>query len=492
MADLDDLTVYEQLQKYQDATNNPFEFFKYVKILDSTTNQIIPFEMWPHLQHLIWAVYNKPLVIVLKAKQIGVSHTMANIALHWTYRTGANVLMISSGQDEAGDLLQKSRFTNEYLPKFLRQETDHDGMGLLSFKGSHSRIISLPSTRDAGIGQTGSLVICDENEFHEYAAENYAQVKPTVDAGAHMVVVSTVDKAKVDSHFKTLWREARAGRNNFYPIFMDCFSRPGRDEEWYTRTQKDYYLKWQFEANYPRTEEEALSPLTGRSVFPGEILYKMMEDTDKPLELRQGATSIYLRPKIGTHYIAGADIAEGRGGDYSVLWIEGQEGLQRELCAVIHSNHIAVDTFAFMSKELLEEYYNPHVIGGADAFGTTYLQYLVDLGYPKSKIYCSDKKGEKLGYQEIEKTQQRDILLLESAIRSGLRIRYKPAIQELFAIQWKDVKGISRAESAKGEHDDLISAMSKANFGFSQFRRGVDITPIRIYGPPARRTFVRT
>ena len=45
----EDLTVEEQLQRYQEALNDPLEFFKYVKILDSTINDIIPAQMWPHL-----------------------------------------------------------------------------------------------------------------------------------------------------------------------------------------------------------------------------------------------------------------------------------------------------------------------------------------------------------------------------------------------------------------------------------------------------------
>ena len=476
---MNDSSVKEQLNEYVDAINNPFAFFKHVKIMDSTTNAVIPFEMWEHLRYFIQAVFSHQLVIVLKSRQIGISWTLAGIALFYCYKLGANVLVLSKGKDESADFLHKARIIYQYLPKFLQQELEHDGTFLLSFKKTHSRIVALPSTEDAGIGQTASLVIADENEFHDFARENYAAVKPTVDAGAPMVVVSAVDKTRVDSHFKTLWRMAKSG-SNFFPIFFPYNVRPGRDKEWYERTRKDYPLGWQFEQNYPLTEQEALSPLTGRSVFDRQILQKMLSEASEPLEIRQGAINIYQRPKVGTHYIAGADIAEGRGGDYSVLWIEGQD-FYRGLAAVIYSNQISVDLFAYMSYGLLLEYFSPMVIGGADAFGGSFLKYLIDMGYSKEKIYCSDKKKEKLGYQETEHTQQVDVLELERVIRAGIRVPFKPAILEMFAYQWADEKGKSKAEPARGAHNDIVMAMVKSNFGFNFYKPMEPVKVRRFY-----------
>lgn len=467
-----DLAIEEQLGQLNDIRANPLKFFEHVKLLDATTNAVIDYEMWPHLVKFIRAIYEHPQVVVLKSKQVGISWTLAAIALLWSYKIGGNVIMISKGELEAAELLRKTRFIYQMLPKHLRLETGQDGVFLLSFKSTHSRIHTLPSTAYAGVGETASLVIWDENEFHPNAKENWAHLKPTIDAGAHGIVVSTVDPTTLDSHFKILWREARAGRNNFYPIFIGRDAVPGRNDAWFQRVARDYYLDWQFRADYPQTEEEALSPITGRTVFDAKILQNLQREAIEPIEIRQGVIHIYHYPRVGVQYIAGADLAEGRGGDYSVLWIEGKDGLQRELCAVIHSNHILPDTFAYMSYELLKEYYSPRVIGGADAFGSRFLEDLVVHGYDRSKIYCSNKKRDKLGYTETAQSKEKDLLELERAIRSGLKIHYKPAIQELFAFQWKESKSGSRAEVAGGSHDDLVIAASKANFGFKQYKVG--------------------
>jgi len=258
----EDLTVEEQLERYQRAIRNPFEFFKYVKILDSTINDIIPFQMWPHLVQLITAIYRYPKVIVAKSKQVGVSWTVGAVATHWCYRTGGNVLTLSSNQDAAADLLAKSKFIYDHLPSYLQQGLEHDGTYLLGFSHTHSRIAALPSTKNAGIGNTASLVVDDENEFHEYAEENHRQIEPTVDAGGHHVKVSTWDKTNLNSHFKKMWYGAMAGTNNYVPLFFGYDVRPGRDETWRENKGRDYATAWELDQNYPRTIEEATSPIS--------------------------------------------------------------------------------------------------------------------------------------------------------------------------------------------------------------------------------------
>ena len=481
-----ELSVIEQI-KQKIEISDPIKFFEHVKILDATTNQIIKYEMWPHLVEFIEAIFTYSLVIVLKSRQVGVSWTLAAIAIYWCYKTGANVIMISKGEAEAKELLRKSRFIYSQLPKHLQLQIEREGSETVSFKNRHSRIHTLPSTEYAGVGETASLVIWDENEFHPNDEENWAHLKPTIDAGAHGIVVSTTEPTKLNSHFKTLWRNAREGKNNFYPIFIAWDAVPNRDEEWLERVRKDYDLDWQFRANYPATEEEALSPILGRTVFDGAALQRMQQNAIKEIEIRQGVTHIFLRPELGVQYMAGVDMAEGRGGDSSVLWIEGMKGVRRELYAVIHTNQILTDAFAFMSYELLKEYYNPRIIGGATPFEQEFYGYLIAQGYDRGKIYSSDKKREKLGYQESGgKGEKRAQLLvwIEPTIRGNYQIHYIPAIKEFYAFQ---IGENGRMEAAAGSHDDLVTAACKANFGFREYKYANQ--GIKVSYPSIRRPF---
>jgi len=487
-----ELPIVEQISEKLEISD-PINFFKHVKILDATTNQIIPYKMWPHLEYLIKAIYKWPLVIVLKAKQIGFSWTIGGIAVDWCGKIGTNVIEISKGEDQAADLLAKSKFIEENLPKHLQHERDKDGTFLIHFKNKQSRIHTVASTITAGLGETASLVVGDEHEFHPYGKENWAHLKATIDAGAHCVLGSTADPTNIDSNFKILYRGAREGMgdyypvegvnlmvnegevpgpNGFFPIFIGYDCRLDRDEEWYERTEKTYDLPHQFRANYPKTEAEALSPILGRTIFDGVSLQRMQQNAIKEEEIRQGVIHIFLRPELGVQYMVGVDMAEGRGGDSSVLWIEGMRGLRRELYAVIHSNYVLPDAFAFMSYELLKEYFNPRIIGGATPFEKEFYDYLIALGYDRGKIFSSDKKREKLGYQESGyKGDKRAELLvwMEASIRGNMQIHYIPAIKEFFAFQYAEN---GRMEVASGSHDDLVMAACKANFGFKEYKVG--------------------
>jgi len=485
-----ELSVIDQIEQKLEISD-PINFFKHVKILDATTEQILQYEIWPHLEYFIKAIYKWQKVIVLKGKQVGVSWTIGGVARHKCYGTGVNIVEISKGENEAADLLAKSTFIDGKLPTHLQLKKDKDGTFLVHYEKTHSRIHTLPSTENAGLGETGSIVFCDENEFHPYAEKNWAHLEPLISAGGRCVIVSTADPSKIDSHFKKKWRGAREGMgdyypipgvnlmvnegevpgpNGFFPIFMGYDCRPGRDEEWYEATEKNYDRKWDFRANYPRTEEEALSPETGRTVFDAAALRRMQQDAVKETEIRQGVIHIFRRPELGIQYMAGLDMAEGRGGDSSVLWIEGQKGVSRELYAVIHSNRILPDTFAFMSYELLKEYFNPRIVGGATPYEKEFYSCLLALGYDRGKIYSSDKKREKLGYQESggRGDKRAELLVqMEKTIRGNYQIHYIPAIKEFSAFQIADN---GRLEAAEGSHDDLVMAACKANFGFVNYK----------------------
>jgi hypothetical protein len=460
------ISIEDQLVQYGLAVKDPLEFFKHVKLLDATTNSIIPYELWPHLVEFIRATQTYNLIDVLKAKQEGISWTLAGLALWECYKTGANILTLSRGQQEASDLLAKSKFIWTQLPKWLQLEKDHDGAFLMSFKGPKSRINALPSTEDAGIGHTASIVIRDEVDFHDYAEQNFSAVKPTIDAGGKMFQVSTPSN-NADSWFKNHYRAAKDGTNNFKAIFIGAMARPDRTDDWASYTFRDYSTA-QRKKVYPLNEEEALSPIAGESFFDVDRIAEEIELARDATETRQGSVYIFDRPRNQASYVAGADAGSGVGGDASVLWIESLYRGQRGLCAIIYTRDIRPDAFAYLSLELLGEYFKPMVVGGNDPSSSEFLRSLLNLGYPSGKVYWSNKVKGQIGFVETSKTRQEHLSALEKTIREGYVIPFKPAALEFLNFQWS--KGeIVRPE---GAHDDCVLAAAKANFARSIVRDG--------------------
>lgn len=464
------LSVDQQFQQYARCAANIFEFAKYVKIRDDTTQRIVPFLMWPHLRLLLMCVLVYKLLVILKGKQEGCSWTAALLHLWLCYKGATRVLCLSKGEDDASELLGKSIFINNNLPEWLKLKTGNEGFRKVTFPDTSSEILALPSTEDAGAGYTATHVTSDELDMHKYAMENFGNISPTIDAGGSHLAMSTSKRVLPTSHFKKLYRDAKAGKNGYKWLFFPWWYRPGRDMKWYRETEKKYYPRYLFEQAYPSNEAEALSAVEGLGLFDKLSLENLL-DICRPAP-RQPATGVFqyhpYRPECT--YYAGGDAAEGRGGDYSTLWLEGTDGLKRWLAAVIHTNMLTPDLFALQCCETLKNYGFPNLVMGADAWGQQVLKNMLDAGY--QNIYNTKIETGKLGYIENEANKQTTLQEFAYAVRDGLICEYEPAIQEMFGWNIDKGKYISVLP-----HDDLVIAGAKANIArkFAGDKSEVDV-----------------
>lgn len=428
------LTGEQQLNRFLHCVSDVFEYFKYVKIRDETTQRIVPFEMWSHLRLLLTYLLIPGIQLSLfKSKQIGASWTLAGFHDWKSYRPATRILCLSKGREESAELLGKSKFINDNMPDWLRLRYGYEGREYISFKDTGAQILALPSTEDAGVGYTATHVTRDELEFHDFAEANYGHIKPTVDAGASICDMSTSKRSKPLSHMKTQFKRARAGENNYVPMFFPYYVRPGRDRNWYLRTRRDYWPLWLFEQDYPRNLEDCLGSVEGEGLFDKSSIERMLNEVREPTEVWAGNISIYHRPDPKVHYYAGGDAAEGRGGDNGVIWIEGRKGFDRELCAIMCTNQLTPDTFAYHAHNLLVNYGRPLLVMGGDAWGQMVLGNLAALGY-RDRIHCSeenDKEDKKLGLIENESNKQQKLMNFSFAVRDGLGVRYRQAIDEM-------------------------------------------------------------
>ena len=75
---------------------------KYAWILNRNTGQRVKWEPWDFQLDLLSNFLSHPEIVILKARQLGVSWLVAGYAL-WTvlFSAGAKVLMLSQGEEEA-------------------------------------------------------------------------------------------------------------------------------------------------------------------------------------------------------------------------------------------------------------------------------------------------------------------------------------------------------------------------------------------------------
>jgi len=454
---------------------NPRYFYQFVKVSDPNKG-VVDFEMWPHLMELIDSFEKHRLHVVLKARQIGLSWLIAAYAIRKALtQPNARILLLSMGEDEAKILLNKCKFIYKCLPDWLQFPLSDNSATILGFKEMGSTITALPATEQAGTGEAASLVIADEWDKHPYSEQNYGAIKPTIDAGGQLIGVFTVVKEKADSLPKRIFKAAQAGENNFIPHFYPPDVRPGRDAAWWADIKREYPLEHQREAEYPRSIEEALSPLSAWSFFDKDALYRLLDRVEEPLETTSMGVMIYREPKVGVRYVAGVDVGMGIGEDYSTLTILGREGLQAEVAAVINTNIISTDIFAFEVDKLCRKYFNAILAVESNSLGEAVLNKLKDLRYPN--LYYEDKAKSRAGMTTTQSNRTTYLSELAENIKNGSMItRCKLQVLQLVDFIWKLVGKTWRPEGLK--HDDLVMSFSIANQMLKHQHVIADIKPV--------------
>jgi hypothetical protein len=324
------------------------------------------------------------------------------------------------------------------------------------FNVNESEILSLPSTQTAGNSYTGSLLFLDEWDNQPWAESTYINASPAIDRGNSQLVCAftpNLDKGP-DTFPKVEFRRANNGELGIKTVFLSYFERPGNTIDTYNEAVKQYTVE-KVRSQYPRTVDEALSPIIQKCYFDQNILNDLLKAVSPAKEIIGGVSYIYRDYEPVTKYFAGLDGAEGKGGDSSVLTIVGQRGLGRELVAIIHANLMPADVYAETAIEILRRYHSPCVCGQDDAFTRIIMQRMIDMGYDKTKFYYEDKEKKKLGYPKNTRKAEA-VTKLDQAVRGGMVINYKPAISEMFSFQSQ------KLEAAEGAHDDIVMSLAMA------------------------------
>lgn len=291
---------------------------QYCQIYNASLRAWIPFVLWPAQIGTLQTIVENRLLIILKARQLGLSWlVLCYILWFMLFRPAATSLIFSKRDEEAIELLDfRLKGTYQRLPEWMKARTvtldaKHDWH--LS-NGSMSK--AFPTT--GGRSYTGSVALVDEADFVQDLDMLLNAVKPTIDAGGQMLLISTVDKSQPESAFKRIYRAAVEGNTEWAPVFLAWTARPGRDADWYASQKADVLARTgaldDLHQEYPSTPTEALSPRTLDKRIPApwiEACYQPL----KPIAPADGPAieqlMLYRTPIEFRQYVIGIDPAEG-------------------------------------------------------------------------------------------------------------------------------------------------------------------------------------
>lgn len=297
---------------------------RHCQIYDATEGIWTPFGLWPAQRRTLAVFESERLVVALKARQLGLSWLVLAFAL-WLmlFRPAATVLIFSKRDDEAMYLLGEERLRGMWsrLPAHVRSGHDVVNDNAHEWGLSNGSIArAFPTT--AGDSYTATLAIVDEADLVPNLNSLMRSVKPTIDAGGRMILVSRSDKSKPGSEFKRIYRAARKGLNGWAPVFLPWDVRPSRDAAWY-RAQRDDILSRtgsddDLHEQYPATDVEALAPRTLDKRIAAPWLEQCFEELTPMAvdKLPAGSPTlpgleVYRLPVEERRYVMGADPAEG-------------------------------------------------------------------------------------------------------------------------------------------------------------------------------------
>ena len=479
--------ISEEMRGLMKVRGSYFEFLKHCKIVDAPTignpGGVIGLELWSHLEKTAAHFISKRLIVILKARQIGISWLEASYALWFALgREGANNLLFSKGEAEAIELLGKCRRIYNNLPEWMQLKLGTASATELTFPTMSSSIKAFAATETDGISYTASVVICDEWDEHPYAEEQYMAMKPTRDAGGQFIGSFTVNKMKPNTLAKAIFTDAIEGKNDFVPLFYPWSVRPGRTEGWYEETKRNIPQRelsrltpeLYMEQNYPNSIEEALRPPRSLLVFEVEVLERMMKQTCRSIEtddvrLDPRTCHIYEDYCIGERYIGASDVSHGIGRDYAVTVIMNVRS--GAVVADIMSNTIKPEEFALHSVKLLQHYNSPTWYPEDNDWGQVVISAAKRLEY--KRFGYQDSKKAKEGFHFSDSS--RDMLwgeLIPAVNKKQITIYNREGLKQFYQII-RNVEKNGRVEAQIGSNDDYPIAV-----GIAWLKREADLAPV--------------
>lgn len=301
----------------------------YCMIYDATLCEWIPFDLWAEQEVVLQRLVDNQLNVILKARQLGQTWlVLCFILWKMIFRPVFTALIFSRRENEAIYLLGKQRLRGVYnrLPKWMKVKTvlaDASHEWALS---NGSIAYGFPTT--AGDSYTASFAFVDEADLVPDLAALMNAVKPTIDGGGGMTLLSRADKLTPNSEFKNTYRAGKAGTSPWKATFLPWWVRPGRSEEWYEDQKRDILTRTgaldDLKQQYPATDEEALEPPQLDRRVPYKWITKCFAPVPPITDVYHNLPFLQLfRDMDFKHsYVMGVDPAEGNpGSDDSVATV---------------------------------------------------------------------------------------------------------------------------------------------------------------------------
>ncbi|KKN74046.1 hypothetical protein LCGC14_0393860 [marine sediment metagenome] len=215
-------------------------------------------------------------IAVLKSRQKGVS-TLIEAVLFDTVDRSPNksAIVISHDKTSSAHLLRMSMRFYHKLPEQEQKPLKAESKELIQYQMPHDSDMRIDTARNVGAGASFTHQYAHLSEVARFGedgvdpAELFGNLMPSIPSiPDSMVFVESTAEAHGD-FFHNLWKDAKAGNNNFIPLFFPWYY--GED---YALPFKDNGARQDFEASLD-DEEVALREQIEREALPLDVLEQL-------------------------------------------------------------------------------------------------------------------------------------------------------------------------------------------------------------------------
>ena len=270
--------------------------------------------------------------IVLASRQMGKTVT-ASIFNAWylTFNYDKTTLLLANKSDSTKEIIDKAKVVLENLPFYMKPGIiKYDVMNVRSDNGC--RLVGQSTTAKSGIGFT----------IHNLYLDEFAHVHPTIVNSFYENVYPTLSASKVSrinitstpngfNKFYEIYSDAEKGNNEYKATRIDWWQHPDRDDAWYNRElgnlgSEDAFNR-QYGNEFTSSSSLLLSPDTMKIIRKNASNFEWYDleefdnihiDTKGHLGFAPGF-DVESANDPNKYYLFSVDIAEGNGGDFSVI-----------------------------------------------------------------------------------------------------------------------------------------------------------------------------
>jgi hypothetical protein len=299
------------------SIDHVYFFRTYVKIKHVDYEAKVLFDPRGYQLEMINSIIKNRNTISRWPRQCGKTTVLAAVALHYLlFQRNHSVLIAAHLREKSQDIVAAIQEMYMDLPSWLQQGIVE--WNKRSFKLENgSRVKASATTASSARGDTYNMIMLDEFAFvaHHLADDFLKSVIPTVASGKDTKVVIASTPKGLNMFYK-VWESAVQNKvappNNFIPIAVEWDEVPGRDETFRKSIVTQYGQEY--------WDQEFACAFLGSSATLIAAAKLITLASITPLQMTE-TTRLYEPPEKGKLYAVTVDVAEGLGGDASVVMV---------------------------------------------------------------------------------------------------------------------------------------------------------------------------